>query len=368
LIWPRIEQEADRIADDRAADRDPLLFAFGQLAGQPVEKILELEHARDLGDPARDLGTADPLRVQRILQVLTHAQARVQRVELKGHGDVALARGELVDPATGQPDLAVGRGLQAGDHAQGGGLAAPGGTEQAHHFPRIDRQIDGIDRDQLIEPLGGLLELDVGHRLKLRARRVDRPPGSPQEILEDVAEHGQEQNNERRHEPAHLAIETLRDLALERIEAAGHLAFECIEPAGHLAFESLETAGHLAFEVVEPAGDLAFEVVETVAHLVSKCIKTLGDPGIEALELLMHLHPQLLDLAGHYHLHVLFGRDRTVDFVGQVLGERLRQFRLDAVLNEIAREACRVHPGIRLKRPPTLQPGIIYSISRQRRD
>ena len=167
-----VEQKTDRIANDRAADRDPLLFAFGQLAGQPVEKALELEHARDLGDPARALGTADPLRVQGILQVLAHAQAGVQRVELKGHGDVALARGELVDPPAGEPDLAVGRELQTGDHAQGSGLAAARGAEQAHHLARLDREVDGVDRHQLIEPLGGLLELDVGHDYRLTSENL----------------------------------------------------------------------------------------------------------------------------------------------------------------------------------------------------
>ena len=57
----------------------------------------------------------------------------------------------------------------------------------------------------------------------------------------------------------------------------------------------------------------------------------------------MHLDPQLLDLAGHDHLDVLLGRDRAVDLLGQVLGERLRELGIDPVLDQIAGEACRVH-------------------------
>jgi len=158
-----VEQKADGIADDRAANRDPLLLALGQLAGQAVQHALELEDARDLADPAVDLGAAAPLRVQRVLQVLAHAEARVERIELESHGDVALARGELVDPPPGEPDLAICCRFQAGDHAQGRGLAAARGAEQAHHLARLDREVDRIDRDQLIETFGSPAQLDIGH-------------------------------------------------------------------------------------------------------------------------------------------------------------------------------------------------------------
>ena len=86
-----VEQEADRVADDRAADRDPLLLALGELAGAAVEHALELQDAGDLAHPALDLGGARALGVKRIGQVLAHGEARVERVELERHGDVALA-------------------------------------------------------------------------------------------------------------------------------------------------------------------------------------------------------------------------------------------------------------------------------------
>ena len=158
-----VEQEADGVADDRAADRDPLLLALGELARPAIEHVLELQHARDLAHAPLDLGPARPLGVERIFQVLAHGQARVERVELEGHRDVALARGELVDPPAGEPDLAAGRGFQPGDHPQRRGLAAARGAEQADHLARLDREINRIHRDQLVEALGDLGELDVGH-------------------------------------------------------------------------------------------------------------------------------------------------------------------------------------------------------------
>ena len=47
-----VEEEAIRIADDGASHRDPLLLAFGDLVGQAVEHVLEMEDAGDAPDPA----------------------------------------------------------------------------------------------------------------------------------------------------------------------------------------------------------------------------------------------------------------------------------------------------------------------------
>jgi hypothetical protein len=40
---------------------------------------------------------------------------------------------------------------------------------------------------------------------------------------------------------------------------------------------------------------------------------------------------------------VLLGRDRPVDLLGQVFGERLCELGIDPVLDQIAGEACGVH-------------------------
>ena len=58
--------------------------------------MVELQDFRDLGDALIDLGCAQPFGMQRIGEVFSDIQAGVEGIELKGHGDVALARGKVV--------------------------------------------------------------------------------------------------------------------------------------------------------------------------------------------------------------------------------------------------------------------------------
>jgi hypothetical protein len=55
---------------------------------------------------------------------------RVQRIALEHHRDVAVLGLQLVDDFAVDQDLTAGDGLQAGQHAQQGGLAAAGWADQ----------------------------------------------------------------------------------------------------------------------------------------------------------------------------------------------------------------------------------------------
>src|SRR5271169_1522618 len=55
---------------------------------------------------------------------------RIERVVLEHHGDVAFHGFEIVDATLADADLAGGDGLEAGDHAQQGGFAASGGSDE----------------------------------------------------------------------------------------------------------------------------------------------------------------------------------------------------------------------------------------------
>ncbi|MNF90049.1 hypothetical protein D3C84_726000 [compost metagenome] len=78
--------------------------------------------------------------------VFRHAQVREQRVILEHHADSTLLRrqGETGagDHFIGQLDLAFGHRLEAGDGAQGSGLAAAGGAEQAADVAGVQVQIE----------------------------------------------------------------------------------------------------------------------------------------------------------------------------------------------------------------------------------
>ena len=53
--------------------------------------------------------------------------------------------------------------LQAGDQAQGRGLAGTGRTQQHDELAVIEVEIETVDRDSVAEGLAHLLETDVSH-------------------------------------------------------------------------------------------------------------------------------------------------------------------------------------------------------------
>ena len=67
-------------------------------------------------------------------EVVIDRHVGVEGVVLEDHGDVAVLRGQVVDDLAGEGDGARGGLLQAGDEAQGGGLAAARGADQDEEF------------------------------------------------------------------------------------------------------------------------------------------------------------------------------------------------------------------------------------------
>ena len=147
-----VEQQDARVVDQRTRERDALHLSAGQLRHRArgiFGEADELEHARDLlrGLVARHFAVA-----QRIVDVLLHRHVRPHRVGLEHHADVAQAR-RHVQSALGRRDLvaadrdrAAGRLFEAGDAAQGRGLAAAGGPEQHDDLARRDAEAHVVDR------------------------------------------------------------------------------------------------------------------------------------------------------------------------------------------------------------------------------
>src|SRR5699024_3468155 len=61
------------------------------------------------------------------------------------HGDIAFARGQLSDIVLADADAAGVDGLEPGEHAQGGGLPAPGGTDEDEELAISDVETDLVD-------------------------------------------------------------------------------------------------------------------------------------------------------------------------------------------------------------------------------
>ena len=109
------------------------------------------EHGGGTVDRGLDLGFRRLLVAQAEGQIVVNAHMLVERVVLEHHGDVAVARRQMVDHLAADPDIAAGDVFQPCDHAQRRRLAAAGRADQRH------------------ELLVGNLEIDVLHGVEQRA-------------------------------------------------------------------------------------------------------------------------------------------------------------------------------------------------------
>ena len=129
-----VEQEHLRIAHDAPAERHPLLLAAGQLLRLALQQFVQPEHAGGAVDRRLDLGFRRFLVAQAESQIVVDAHMLVERVVLKHHGDVAVARRQMVDHPVADADVAAGDVFQARDHAQRRRLAASGRADQRHEL------------------------------------------------------------------------------------------------------------------------------------------------------------------------------------------------------------------------------------------
>ena len=164
-VRQRFVHEKDlRIANERASERDALALPAGELARLAVEQSLDVEEACGALDAARDLRALQLAHTQAEGEVLPDGHLRVQRVVLEDHGDVAVARGHVVDDALSDPDVAVGERLEAGEQAEGRGLAATGGADQHHELAVADLERELGDGDHRPEVPGRAIVGDGRHR------------------------------------------------------------------------------------------------------------------------------------------------------------------------------------------------------------
>src|SRR5256885_13968153 len=88
---------------------------------------------------------------------------RIERVGLEHHGDVALARRQIVHHASTDTDGAARGKIEPGDHAQRRGLAAARRSQQADELALGDLQIEIADGGEGAERLAQLAYGNTGH-------------------------------------------------------------------------------------------------------------------------------------------------------------------------------------------------------------
>jgi hypothetical protein len=96
----------------------------------------------------------DLLEAQREGHVLVHRHVGVQGVALEDHGDVAVLGRHVVHAPAVDQEVARGDVLEAGDHAQRGGLAAARRTDEDDELLVVDREVEVLHRhDALVGDL-----------------------------------------------------------------------------------------------------------------------------------------------------------------------------------------------------------------------
>ena len=152
-------------------------------AGLAPAEAVSCDELERLADARADLGLADAAALEAEADVALHVEVREERVGLEHRVDVAPVGRLLGDVLAAEQDAAGGRVLEAADHAQRRGLAAPGRAEHREERAALDREREAVDRRHLPEALGDVLEMDVGGcapwrlGLRHRARSVLREPG-----------------------------------------------------------------------------------------------------------------------------------------------------------------------------------------------
>ena len=141
-----VHQQHLGLPDDGPADGHALALAAGEGLGLAVQVLGDVQDLGGFLDPLVDLGFVHLAQLQGEGHVLIDRHMGIQGVALEDHGDVAVLGLHVVHQLAVDVQLALADLLQAGDHPQGGGLAAAGGADQDDELLIGDVQIELLDR------------------------------------------------------------------------------------------------------------------------------------------------------------------------------------------------------------------------------
>ena len=167
------------LEDQCAGNCDPLLLAARELGRTPPSEAGELDHLQRLLDPPVRLVARHATHLQGKEEVLLHRHVGEQRVVLEHHADATLVRRDVVDRPAVENDLAVGRGLEPGEHHQACRLARAGRPEHGQELPLCDIQIEALDdQGHPVVALLNIVEAHIGGiRIDARCSGGGRWPG-----------------------------------------------------------------------------------------------------------------------------------------------------------------------------------------------
>ena len=147
-----VQQQDLGVVDQRAGDRQPALHAAGQrfdLRLRAVGELGELEQLLDLRTQRR-AGQPEVAAVD--VEILTHGHLEVERVQLRDDAQPGADLRALCRRIHAQDAQAAGGdGRDAPDHAHRRGLAGAVRPEESERLARLDLDVDGVHRDEVLE-------------------------------------------------------------------------------------------------------------------------------------------------------------------------------------------------------------------------
>mgnify|MGYP007097347243 CR=1 FL=1 len=151
------------VAHDRAADGDTLALSARELAGAALQQRLDLQRARRFQHQFADLRLGQLCLFEAEGHVLVDGHVGVERVALEHHGDAAPGRRLLVHQRAVDQQLALGDGLEPGDHPEHGGFAAAGGADKDDELAILHVETDAVDHLVLAEGFSYIAKGERGH-------------------------------------------------------------------------------------------------------------------------------------------------------------------------------------------------------------
>jgi hypothetical protein len=161
-----VEQQHVRLVDQRPRQRHSLLLTTRQQRRRSLSIVLhadQFEHPRDLLVDGCSWNVADR---QWVGHVVEHGHVRPDGVALKHHAHVASVglnedtRLGVDHRRTGDADPSAVDAFETGDHAQRGGLAAAGRTQQGEHLAAFDAEADPVDGAHVAEVASHVVKLE----------------------------------------------------------------------------------------------------------------------------------------------------------------------------------------------------------------
>ena len=170
-----VQQQDMGPGHQRSCQGHPLLLAAGKLSGVALVQPGQLHQGQDLRHPLGNLRLFQLLQLQAKGHVLKHGHMGEQRIVLEKDADVPLIGRDLGHILPVHQDAAL-RGLsKAGDHPQGGGLAAAAAAQQGDHLSVSGLEIHIVNGGKIPEAFGKSDQFQCSHGFLLISQTCPAP-------------------------------------------------------------------------------------------------------------------------------------------------------------------------------------------------